>query len=441
MKSRKLWLIILVSFHLFLLINLRFTAWPEMILYPWLQSQGFKLYQDIINPYTPGLLLTLFSWFKLVGFSLLNLKLLTWLTIIVIDLLIFSIAGLPALIFFILLQPIFDGNGLWFDLFLTPILLLAYKYRSPFFISLAFFIKQSAVYLFILFFKKLPRLIFFTFFFAFIFGLIFYFQDILKDHLFWSYQYPFFKLPFLPGHKDWGSLNLWLLSLFPFVLLFAYRFSQTKKLNWLLDKKDPAPWVLLTFLFVFPRFELFHLQPALAFLALFFAKTLCYSDHPHCHSEHSRGISRACEPHIRGRSFGRLRMTVLLAPYLILVWHRQIKLFWHQPTRFFEPEIFQTATQIKSEINDQSIFLYQAPDQLYYLLNTQLNKPWAAQFSWYLSVPQLSQRIINSLDQNPPQYCFIAPEFHSNQQLKSWVDQHCQEKILETNIGDLYEYH
>ena len=417
MKSRKLWLIILVSFHLFLLINLRFTAWPEMILYPWLQSQGFKLYQDIINPYTPGLLLTLFAWFKLVGFSLLNLKLLTWLTIIVIDLLIFSIAGLPALIFFILLQPIFDGNGLWFDLFLAPILLLAYKYRSPFFISLAFFIKQSAIYLFILFFKKLPRLIFFTLFFAFIFGLIFYFQDILKDHLFWSYQYPFFKLPFLSDHKDWGSLNLWLLGLFPFVLLFVYRFWKTKKLNWLLDKKDPAPWVLLTFLFVFPRFELFHLQPALAFLALFFAKI-------------KNSLKKTHTIYY-----------ILYTIYVVLVWTRQVQKDWHQPIRFFEPKILQTTTQIKTKTNDQSIFLYQAPDQLYYLLNNQLNKPWAAQFSWYLSVPQLSQRIIDSLDQNPPKYCFIAPEFHSSEQLKSWTNQHCQEKILETDIGDLYEYY
>ena len=103
--------LILVLIHLFLLINLRFEAWPEIIIYPWLMDHGFKLYKDIINPYLPGLTWFLYFFFRLFGFTLLNWQLLTWGIILLTDALVYFIArrkygstpALVGLIFFIIL--------------------------------------------------------------------------------------------------------------------------------------------------------------------------------------------------------------------------------------------------------------------------------------------------------------------------------------------------
>ena len=86
-------LIIGLLIHLFLLINLRFEAWPEIIIYPWLMDHGFKLYQDIINPYLPGLTWFLYFFFRLFGFSVFNWQILTWGIIILTDVLIYFIAS------------------------------------------------------------------------------------------------------------------------------------------------------------------------------------------------------------------------------------------------------------------------------------------------------------------------------------------------------------
>ena len=148
--------ILLIVLHLYLLFQLSFTVWPEMMLMPHLMRRGFELYRDMIVPWTPGLMWILNGWFSLVGLSPERLKLLTWLLIAGTDCLIFRIAskryglqsGFFALITFILLQPIFDGNGLWFDLAVVPFLLLAFWKKNPLFLGPAFLIKQSVIWLF-----------------------------------------------------------------------------------------------------------------------------------------------------------------------------------------------------------------------------------------------------------------------------------------------------
>src|SRR3989338_410919 len=141
----------IIAIHLLILTQLRFEVWPEMMLMPHLMRRGFELYRDMIVPWTPGLMWILNGWFSLVGLSPERLKLLTWLLIAGIDYLIFRIgskryglqSGFFALITFSLLQPIFDGNGLWFDLAVVPFLLLAFWKKNSLFLGPAFLIKQS----------------------------------------------------------------------------------------------------------------------------------------------------------------------------------------------------------------------------------------------------------------------------------------------------------
>ncbi|MCM8787380.1 MAG: glycosyltransferase family 39 protein, partial [Candidatus Omnitrophica bacterium] len=91
------------------------------------------MYTDIINPYPPLLPYFLLFYFQLFGLSLVALKFITFLIIVLVDLLlVFTVRkifnqnlALLSLGVFVLLQPVLEGNGLWFDLFITPFLLVS----------------------------------------------------------------------------------------------------------------------------------------------------------------------------------------------------------------------------------------------------------------------------------------------------------------------------
>src|SRR3990167_65723 len=160
----------LVAIHLILLINTRFTLWPEMVVYPYLLNNGFALYRDIINPYPPLLSYSLAIFAKIFGYQPLPYQILTWFLIIVIDLLLFLFSrkiftkstACFSLLFFAILSIPFGINGLWFDLVQTPFILgsVYYFYKffnnpksgrllfnSILFLTIALFIKQQIVWL------------------------------------------------------------------------------------------------------------------------------------------------------------------------------------------------------------------------------------------------------------------------------------------------------
>ena len=125
-------LLALLFVHLLLVINLQFTAWPEIFSFPYLVNKGFLIYKDFHHAYQPLLTLVLSVVYRLFGYELLTLKIFTWVLILISDMLILAIsvkllgkrlvAAIPLLIF-VLLGPLFEGNMLWFDLATMPLLL------------------------------------------------------------------------------------------------------------------------------------------------------------------------------------------------------------------------------------------------------------------------------------------------------------------------------
>ena len=375
--------------HIFLLVNLRFEAWPEMLVYPYLLQKDFLLYRDIINPYLPLFTGFLHLFFSVVGLSLTNLKLLTWAIIALSDGLIFWIvrkrygkkAALFALSFFIIFQPLLDGNGLWFDLALAPILLLAFHWQSPFLLATSFFIKQSVLWLLPTLIKKWKKLILALIVLFLISTAIFSIQGTLSDYLFWAWQFPFTLFHQMPGYKDFGTSRVWSLALFPFALPAVLYVLGKPKLRLLLKSDQPLLWALLSFLFIFPRFGLFHLQPALAFAALSLGQSI-------------QKIS--LKKYFKKSTFKLFAIGyVLLAS---LIWHRHIRLFWHKPPRFFEPEIYAAAQNLAelTQPNEPLLFL-NAPDQLFFLSQRLPPKPWAITFPWYMEIPGIQERLIQAV--------------------------------------------
>ena len=134
--KQKAILVVFLLFHLFLIIRLQFTAWPEMTLWPYLITKGWLPYKDIAVVHTPLLFVDLTILYKLFGVGLWQLKIYTWLLILLTDVLIFYVAkeiwskkiAICSMLLFIPLQLFYEGNGLWFDLALAPIAFILFYF-------------------------------------------------------------------------------------------------------------------------------------------------------------------------------------------------------------------------------------------------------------------------------------------------------------------------
>lgn len=403
-----LFLLVVIGLHLFILTQLRFEVWPEMMLMPYLMKNGFELYRDMIVPWTPGLMWLLQGWFILAGLSVVNLKLLTWLTILLIDILIFLIArkkwgektGFIALSFFILLQPLFDGNGMWFDLVTVPLLLLAFYFKNPIFLGPAFLIKQSVIWLFPLFWRKWKRLAVGMLGMLGVSGIWFFTRGTLTDYWYWAYDYTFRVFPYMPGHKDLGNWRGWMMVLIPFALMVGLRGANGKRgiKGW---QADPLAWAVLTIPFSLPRFGLFHFQPAIAFLALAAGKTI----------GEIGGIGGIGGIGEIGK-FGRWRITAALVffVYLVFMWGRVVKFQWHANDRFLESEVYQlTARVILETDKNQPVLLVNSPELVYVLADRLPPKPWLTQFPWFLELPGFQEKLIENFKKQNLQQVVFTP--------------------------------
>jgi len=59
-----------LSVHIVLLLTLKFTAWPEMLLWPYLLIKGYMPYSDIAIAHTPLLILKLAIVFRLLRLNI-----------------------------------------------------------------------------------------------------------------------------------------------------------------------------------------------------------------------------------------------------------------------------------------------------------------------------------------------------------------------------------
>ena len=69
-KHWKILLVLLLGVHLFFLYLLKFTAWPEMLLWPYLITKGWLPYRDIAIAHTPLMLIDLSIFNKIFGFGI-----------------------------------------------------------------------------------------------------------------------------------------------------------------------------------------------------------------------------------------------------------------------------------------------------------------------------------------------------------------------------------
>lgn len=413
--------ILLLLIHLLLLINLQFTAWPEMLSYPYLLSKGLNLYKDIALPYQPLLPVFQSFYFGIFGYNLLSLKLLTWGVILFSDILIFLIsikliskkflAYLPLLLF-IFLQTFFQGNGLWFDLALTPFVLLAIYFfinfqgqkgifLLAFFLMVASLIKQQAAVYFIFLFvffvlfwkkKKLNLLIWFflgalipaTFTILYVLS-----KGILSDYLFWTINVPLIWYPKFSGYIHFPNLkDLTLLLLI---------FGPGLILSIINPKKDLAFYIsllifLALFLTSFSRFELFRLQHALAVYCILLTLSLRNPV----------------------KNIALILLPIALGAILLLYGTQSS---FGKSARFFSDQDIKLSNEIKNYSKDERIYLLGVFSTVYPVANLIPPKPWVDNYVWYFEITGVQEKFLDGFSKDPPKFIFRKPP-----QRGSWDD-------------------
>lgn len=426
-KKRNLIIVLVLFAHLVLLVNLRFIAWPEMILWPYFLLKGLLPYQDIAMAHNPLLIFSLAFFYKFTGVSLLGLKIYTWALILLTDVLVYWVAkkltksgktAILSLVFYVLWQPYFDGNGVWFDLVLAPLALLTfytlYKQRlslSGFLFVLAILVKQTAFWSFVpvgltfILLKKVKFELLTRFalggFLAFSLVVVYFAKmGIWQDFYAWAVQFGIGYLPNaagqlqLPSFKQFLSLGVPFAFMVPALALLLHQGKGGKKS---LERKVLlllVVWFLFGSLGVYPRWGLFHFQPALPFLAII--SGIMLSRFNLLEGKHKQWF------------VVYLVLVILGTVYLQTRFYR---LHWQKQDRFFESETLQAEDWLKANIeNNEKIFILNSWDHLYALSDTlPAVSPWVPTLPWYMDYPGIQEGIVDDLKKEKPSLVVFEP--------------------------------
>jgi len=399
-------LITILIVQMFLLSKIEFTAWPEMSLWPYLILKGWLPYRDFAIVHTPFLIFLLSFFNKIFGVGILQLKFFTWLFIIFSNLTLFFVVrrlfnekkALLALFIYVPLLIFFQGNGLWFDLALAPLGLLIYFFLTQkkylfagIFFFLSVFTKQTAIWFSIpILFQLLVRYKFsikkaWPAIDNFLLGLLvptlitlltFWVFKFLPNFSFWAIKFGIFYLPKAEGQIHLPGIRELLVSFIPFLFLLLYIYKSKRKTNWSL-----IIWTICGVLGIYPRWEWFHYQPALPFLALVISLTF---------------FER------KGRIYKYIWFSLLIL--FTFVFMRFIYRNWGVETRFYDNLAQKVVSEVKGKVRpNDKIQVINYWDNIYPLTDTLPSfKPWIPYLSWYLKYPSVEKRYVYEITSNKP---------------------------------------
>ena len=415
-----LYLTAFVAVHFILLLKVKFTAWPEMLAWPYLTVNGWLPYRDIAIAHTPLLLVDLSVFNAVFGVGLMQLKIYTWILIILTDVLIFYVAkklwnrkvAFFALLIYIPLHILYEGNGLWFDLALAPLALIVFynlKKSQYFWAGLCFasalLTKQTAAwfiipvmiyFLNVNYFKNIHTLKIKILAFAagFIIPIVIFLLTLvvfsLQDDFYqWALKFGILYLPKAQGQILFPGLKQLVIFFIPFSILIPFLIWKKFQAN------DLVVWICSGLLGIYPRFEYFHFQPALPFLAIGIALL----------------TSRLSKRQVN-------IFSVMLGLYLLItgvLFFRFVIRNWGKETRFFTDLEKNIATYTISELGEKKeIYVLNYWDSLYAMTNTiPATRPLIPYIPWYLDYNDLKKTVFNDLRNTMPTIIIKGEYTHS----------------------------
>jgi hypothetical protein len=389
-------------------------AWPYLILKGWLP------YRDIAIAHNPLLLVVLTGFYKLFGIGITQLKVFTWgliglnayLTYFVAKKLLNNKIGIFSALLYVVFSIVFQGNGLWFDLALTPFVLLLYffvkenKYLyAGIVFALGFLTKQTFIYFFVpvvvyIFQKKsglwsnLRHFFYGNIIVVTVFLLVLSGFRILDDYYNWAIKFGILYLPQATGQVVLPSLKQLSFALVPF-LIFLFNL-------------ELLPWAIMGILGTYPRWELFHLQPGLPFLA----------------------IALTAFVFSKRKLFLRLGVLAVAILYMVYGLGKQVG----TNTRFFESDVKNVSTEIL-EKEYKNIYVVNYWDNIYAFTNTTpVTKPLVPYIPWYLDFNNYKERILTDVKANSPDAIVIGERDSIFPKLYEYIDKFYDCKIIEKKV-------
>jgi len=138
---------------------------------------------------------------------------------------------------------------------------------------------------------------------------------------------------------------------------------------------------------VFPRWELFHLQPALPFVALALAQA-------------SKSRSRKVKT-----------VALVLSVFVLLLFFRSSYLTWGKETRFYEKNVQEIVAYIQAKtLPKDRIYILNSWDSLY-ALSDRLPAPGILipHLPWYLDQSEIQEKVVSGLKKNPAKLLVVNP--------------------------------
>jgi hypothetical protein len=393
----------LMILHLWLLINLQFTVWPEMMSYPYFYNGGFRLYTDFIYPYTPLLTWVLAGLYRLFGYKALVAQTLTWGLILVTDWLVYLIVkrlvkkdevALISVLIYVLVQPALEGNMIWFDVVVvTPILagfyfLVGKKYwRAGLALGVACLVKQTAgLFLitsvgYVMLRERNWRSAWQLLIGPMALGLALlgyvWANDSLREFLNWTLVYPLTEWGKYPGYVEMGltekEMVMMAFLLAPWVLVVRKRAE-----NWGLL----TLFLAVALVVMYPRFSYLHLQTALAFLMIGYGLIVAW---------------------VRGGQRG-LWVGFWLFVFLCII-RQDIVRRWGGEVRFMTSDDWQKAQVIEEKIPEgERVYLLGLQSGFYPMSGRISAMPWTDNFGWYLETPGVQEGILERWEEGKLDY-------------------------------------
>lgn len=409
---------------------INFTAWPEMLAWPYLMLQGWLPYRDIAIAHNPLLLLDLVIFYKIFGVGIMQLKIYTWILISINIYLTFFVAkkfwnvkaAYLSSVVYVLLTLVYEGNGLWFDLALTPFAILLYlfihekKYIwAGVAFALGFLTKQTFVYFLLpvaveivhgteiqLRYKYLvqrsKQFVIGSLLVLLIPLALFAYLGILDDYYNWAIIFGILYLPNAVGQVSFPSLSQFVFALSPFfVLLFSTHYSLIS-------------FALAGAMGVYPRWELFHFQPALPFVAM--AISIFFFSN--------------------SKKLLKYLVFVFLLAYLFIGIKRNLG----GGTRFFESDVQKLSSEVSSHSSlISNLYIVNYWDNVYALTNTMpATRPLIPYIPWYLNYDNNKEKILNDLKTKMPDAIVIGLRDIIFPELYIFVDKFYECKIVEKKV-------
>lgn len=375
---------------------INFTAWPEMLAWPYLILNGWLPYKDIAIAHTPLMLYELALFYMIFGVGIVQLKIYTWLLILLNSYVLYFVSkeiynkktALISLLLYLPLVIVFEGNGLWFELALAPYAILLYYFLKKkewlwggVVFTLGFLTKQTFIYfslpIFILYFSKKLKLAAAKKFIvgtgltllAFLFLLLIF--GVAGDFYYWAINFGVFYLPKAQGQVSLPNLKQFVFAFSPFV------FS--------IFTPELIPWVVSGVLGTYPRWGLFHFQTALPFLAL--SISILFT------SKKDKYIKYAA--------------VILMTLLLIVGIKRQVG----SNTRFLETDVLKTVEIINNQEDVKDIYVVNYWDNIYALTDTTPStRPLIPYIPWYLNYEDDKKLILDDLKLDFPDAIVVNDE-------------------------------